>query len=384
MPIHKWRKRLSKHFGEVWAPFAQVEIQCLDGSFQPLVLQLDSGAVVSLLRRSMGDLLGVDFEAGRKIEVTSVGGGQTIAYAHKLETRFGDGIAYPVPFAIATSESVPNLLGRFKVFDWLQMHFDGTLEETRVAAPWLDKSDRKIWEFLIATEGHILQRWQKLEITQPARDVAVHFVNRAGQVLASAVALLKCDNTYAGPLLVRTMFELALQYEYLMDDPEPRAQQYLDFQHITKHKQSTAVANNPSGPLSRFLASSPDRPEGEKRNKAEYDRVRPKFVRPRKRGREHLWANWYCMTVRDLAEEVGYLGEYRLAYSQCSAWAHGDPSATVGVAGALSPWGMGKNLFVLCVGYHARILLKIADVGKILLTSEQHGFLRKIDPDWAS
>lgn len=74
MPVHKWRRRPSRHFGDVWVPFAQIEIQRADGMFQALALQIDSGAVVSLLRRSMADLLGLDFESGRRIEVSSVGG----------------------------------------------------------------------------------------------------------------------------------------------------------------------------------------------------------------------------------------------------------------------------------------------------------------------
>ncbi len=72
MPVHKWRRRPSKHFGEVWVPFAHVEIQRTDGRFQAFALHIDSGAVVSLLRRSVAELLGVELEAGRQIDVTGV------------------------------------------------------------------------------------------------------------------------------------------------------------------------------------------------------------------------------------------------------------------------------------------------------------------------
>ncbi len=60
MAIHKWRKRPTKYFGEVWVPFAQVEFQRSDESFQAFVLQVDSGAVVSLLRCSVADVLRVE------------------------------------------------------------------------------------------------------------------------------------------------------------------------------------------------------------------------------------------------------------------------------------------------------------------------------------
>jgi hypothetical protein len=169
MAVHKWRRRPSRHFEEVWVPFAHIELQRRDGKFQALALQIDSGAVVSLLRRSVADLLGLELESGREIDVTSVGGGKTVAFVHTVQTRFADTIAYPVPFAIAETETVPNLLGRHQVFDLLQVDFDGTLEETRIAAPWLQDDDRRIWGFLLDTEKHILQRWGELNLPDPAR-----------------------------------------------------------------------------------------------------------------------------------------------------------------------------------------------------------------------
>lgn len=74
MAVHNWRRLPTKHFGEVWVPFALIELQRADERFQALALQIDSGAVVSLLRRSAADLLGLELEAGRRIEMTSVGG----------------------------------------------------------------------------------------------------------------------------------------------------------------------------------------------------------------------------------------------------------------------------------------------------------------------
>ena len=63
MTVHKWRRRPTKYFGEVFVPFAHIEIESSDGRFQAFALQLDSGTVVSLLRRSVADLLGVDLKA---------------------------------------------------------------------------------------------------------------------------------------------------------------------------------------------------------------------------------------------------------------------------------------------------------------------------------
>ena len=74
MPEYSWRRRPTKRCGDVWVPYAQVEIRRTDGRFQAFVVQIDSGAVVSLLRRSVADLLGLDLQSGRKIDLAAVGG----------------------------------------------------------------------------------------------------------------------------------------------------------------------------------------------------------------------------------------------------------------------------------------------------------------------
>ena len=382
MPVHKWRRLPTKHFGDVSVPFAQIEIQATDSTFHALALQVDSGAVVSLLRRSVADLLGIELEAGRRVELGSVGTGQTIAYVHQLQTRFADNICYPVPFAIASVERVPNLLGRLEVFDHLQVDFDGTLSETRIAAPWLDHDQRRIWDWLQETERHILNRWGEMPLPPAAAKAATHMVDRAGQVLAGAVGLVKLDRAYAGAVFIRALFEIALQLDYMMEDPGPRAEQYLDFTHMTRYRHVKAVTDNPSGPLARKIAQSPLRAQGERRNQAEYDRVRPRFVRTGKSGRQTEWTNWYGMTIRQLAEEMGRLGEYKLLYAKCCAWAHGDPFSTEW-APSQQATSDRQFVFIVCLGYYARMLLKIADVRQVLLTAEQYQTLKKFAVEWS-
>jgi hypothetical protein len=85
----------------------------------------------------VADLLGLDLNAGRKVDLAGVGGASTIAYLHNLHTRFDGSLILEVPFAIADSETVPNLLGRLGVFDRLQVSFDPCLRETRVIGPSL-------------------------------------------------------------------------------------------------------------------------------------------------------------------------------------------------------------------------------------------------------
>ena len=155
---------------------AHVEIQARDGLFRAFALPVDSGAVVSLLRRSAGELLGIDIAAGRPVELGSIGGGGTKAFVHDFTARLDDTITLSIPFAIAPTEDVPNLLGRLGVFDPLQIDFDGTVQETRISAPWLDKGLRRVWDTVLAAEKHIFTRWKDITLPPPACDVARRFV----------------------------------------------------------------------------------------------------------------------------------------------------------------------------------------------------------------
>jgi hypothetical protein len=246
---------------------------------------------------------------------------------------------------------------------------------------WLGPSGREIWEFLVETERYILRRWDTLDLPGAARDVARRFLNRGGELLAGAVGLIRLHRTYAGPLFIRAMYELALQFEFLMQKPESRAARYLDYAHVTRYKVSTAVAENPTGPISGWLATSPDREEGEERNKAEYERVRHQFTKKGRKGHERLDAYWFGRSISELAGKLNRLGEYRVLYTDCSAWAHGNPLSTTPLS---STFGHPELLFLVCVGFYARLLLTIADTGESVLTSEQAGFLANLSKGWFS
>lgn len=375
MPVHKWRRMPTQFFGEVLVPFAQVELRKTDGTFQAIILQIDSGAIVSLLSKSVAELLGLELEKGKRVELGSVGGQRTTAFVHVVHARFDEGIHYPVRFAFATKEDVPNLLGRLDVFDTLQISFDATLAETRVTPPWLSPDDRRIYKLLLETESDILSRYGQLTLPFATREALRRMFHRIAQLFASAVSLMTHGCVYAGPMIVRAMWEASLQMEYLLRDPDTRGQLYLDFEHITRYKQSKTVVDNPIGPIGRKLASSPKRAEGERRNQAEYDRVKRKFLRPRKSGsKEKVADNWYIVGIRDLAKQLGREGEYNLVYAQCAAWAHCDSFGSRDVSE--SYWVRPDALFWACFQYYSRVLLSIAECGKLLLTDEQYEALR--------
>jgi len=375
MPIYKWRRRPTKYFGEVLVPFAEIEIQDVQGRPQAFAVQVDSGAVISLLRRSAAELLGVNVESGRRVELGAVGGGQTVAFMHDLQTRFENWPFAPVPFAIAESENAPNLLGRLGVFDRLQVDFDASLDETRISPLWLTEDRRRTWNCITRIEDHILPRVPDLGLADCAQKAIRQMLQRAAQILACAAGLAKLHRPYAGPLLVRSMYELAAQFEYLMLDPNPRAQNFLDFAYVTQYRRQQDCCKNPSGEMFRFLAQSPDRAASEPHVTAEFNRVSPRFLRGKSK---EVWDSWYCMSIRDLAKSLDRIAgaltwenEYWWLYAFCSDWAHGAPFGMRLEAGGLlqEEWGV----FFCCMSYYCRMLRKVSE--NMILTNEHAGVL---------
>ncbi len=135
MPVFAWRNEPTRHFGEQPIPFASVGIKDPDERWRTFSLLVDSGAVISLLCRSVGELLRVPIESGRRITVTGVGRKENVVFVHQLTARVGDGPEFPARFAISTSEDVPNLLGRLDVFDRFLIAFNPSRNETRFDLP---------------------------------------------------------------------------------------------------------------------------------------------------------------------------------------------------------------------------------------------------------
>ena len=371
MPVYSWRRRPTRHFGDVWVPVGYIEVRAAGGKFQGFAVQIDSGAVVSLLRRSVAELLGIELAAGRRIELSGVGGASTAAYVHELEARFNgeESGGMRIPFAIAADENVPMLLGRLGVFDRLQVDFDASLRETSIAAPWLSQSSAELLRGFLRIDEAILKRWKPECLPSPANRVVARLLNRAAQLVGGARGLVKLHLPDTAIPLLRSLFELSLQFEYVLGDPEVRARQYEDFSAITRCRQMHAWIDQPSGPLSAELARR-GTPERRERVDAECEAVRSAFTRRSpKKGR--VWDKWYCMSVRDLARALQREEEYKRWYADWSAWQHGDPFSPMSNA-----VGEPHAVLMHCYCHYARILLKAADVAGLILTAEEYEFLQ--------
>lgn len=137
MPIAAWDKLPSETFGLVWVPLITIQLRSASQRFWYFTAVIDSGAVISVLRRSSAEQLGIAYETGRPAELGSVGQGKLRGRIHEIPTRLESAVEpLPVPFLIADSEDVPNLLGRFGVFDRFEITFDPKQRHTRVRGPF--------------------------------------------------------------------------------------------------------------------------------------------------------------------------------------------------------------------------------------------------------
>lgn len=133
MPRYPWLKKTTLHFGDVWIPIATPLLRGTHIKPIRMVFQVDSGAIVSLVRQSTAYALGLRPEDGKPITLSSVGGSQNNAYLHELEFQF-DGIpTFRAPVAIASSENVPHLLGLAGFIDRLHVSFDPDTRETIIS-----------------------------------------------------------------------------------------------------------------------------------------------------------------------------------------------------------------------------------------------------------
>lgn len=367
MAVFRWSRRPTNQLGDTWVPLAEVHLRMAEGTYQAFALEVDSGAVISLLRRSVADILGLELEDGEPVDLGGVGGTRTNAFVHVIDTRIGDGIQYPIPYAIADSETVPNLLGRKGVFDTLQVDFDATLDETRISAPWLDGADRRIWDAFTQISERIERSWDEAPIAQPGKLVMAHLFTRASRVFASVAGMMKLHRTIEAPTLLRALFEVSVQFEFLILDVQSRAQDYADFAKISHWKAVQELMREPVGPHAQAVLSSPLRPSAEPRIRSEYEAIRDRF----KRDNGRLFDRWYRMDFRSLCSVVGRGQEYRSFYKWFCYWVHSDPDQSrVNLDPAPS------TVFMLALAWYGRVAHGMVEKGRIVLTHDENESLQ--------
>lgn len=368
MSVFAWRRRATRHFGEQWVPFAEVSLRSTSGRWHAFSVQVDTGAVISVVPRSAGELLGIVPDKGEAVDLAGVGAPPQRYFVHRFAARIGDAPDFQMRIAVADREDAPSLLGRLDILDRFQIDLDVSLEETRVSAPWLDADNRRIWRCCLKAEASVLRAWADHPLPGRVDEAAKRFVNRADQLVAAGAGLLKLHRGSELPLIIRSLFELSVQFEYLMRDPEARAELYIDYEHVTRYRSEQAWLKFP-GLVGGRLRASPLRAAEEKRNRAEYDRVSGRYAgrRDPTQARNH----WYPGSLRTLATEAGRTAEYDAVYGLYSAWAHGDPWTS-----GLRETGYEGLWHVLA--YWSRILVQVADAKRMILSGEEYQVLAEL------
>ena len=92
-------------------------------------MYIDSGADVSIMMRSFGELFVHDLRKGRKIRLKGIGPIHIDAYIHKMHLLIGkEQIAIEV--AISEDDNAPNILGRRGLFDQYEIQFKNKEQQT--------------------------------------------------------------------------------------------------------------------------------------------------------------------------------------------------------------------------------------------------------------
>lgn len=116
-----YKRENSDIFGEIYRPIAVVYFI---GEQEILELPyVDSGADVTLIPKSVGELLGLELNKKDIKEVYSVGKKPIPIIVKKIKLRIADCEFY-ARVAWALTENVPILLGRLDIFDKFQITFD--------------------------------------------------------------------------------------------------------------------------------------------------------------------------------------------------------------------------------------------------------------------
>jgi hypothetical protein len=126
---YQWHEESSESFGLLKRPVAEIHIKDCHHIWRAITMYIDSGADVSIMMRSFGELFGHEVKKGKKIRLKGVGPAHINAYIHKMEILIGED-AVPVEVAIAEDDSVPNILGRKHIFDIFEITFNNKEQHT--------------------------------------------------------------------------------------------------------------------------------------------------------------------------------------------------------------------------------------------------------------
>lgn len=128
-------------------------------------------------------------------------------------------------------------------------------------------------------------------------------------------------------VLLRSFYDAIIQAAFIVKDPaeaESRARDYLDFEHVERKKYMEHVLLGKS-PLSRRIANSPKRADGEARIRVKFEEVKGRYSSGK--GNSGTRNHWYKGSLHDLAKKTGREDEYRWYCTFSNSSVHAGPLA---------------------------------------------------------
>ena len=116
----EYRKEKSDILGKIYRQIIEVEFINPENEIEiPEILYFDTGADITLIPRSTGELLSLEVEEDEIKEIRGIGGGIVLVIIKKLDLCLCDYI-FKARIAWALIEEVPLLLGRTDVFKYFE------------------------------------------------------------------------------------------------------------------------------------------------------------------------------------------------------------------------------------------------------------------------
>ncbi|MFA4819475.1 MAG: hypothetical protein WC613_00785 [Candidatus Aenigmatarchaeota archaeon] len=116
-------KKESRILGHVLKPLISIEILSKDDLWYGLdEVLVDTGADITLIPKSVGEVLVGDITLGKKAAIKGITPFELIIYIHNLKMKVMNK-EFETSIAIADSDDVPAVLGRFKALDLFNAEF---------------------------------------------------------------------------------------------------------------------------------------------------------------------------------------------------------------------------------------------------------------------
>jgi len=116
-----FEKAETESLGQILKPLIRVTITGPECSADALMM-LDSGADISMIPYSLGEIIGLKLDMSTRSEVHGIGEGTVPRVLNQVTLRVGD-IEFPARIGWALIEEVPFILGRLDVFSRFAIEF---------------------------------------------------------------------------------------------------------------------------------------------------------------------------------------------------------------------------------------------------------------------